>query len=102
VREGDLLARYGGEEFVLLLQNANTDFAHRIAGRLLQLVDELRIPQAQGSMHPFVSVSIGMATNLDAQGQPTSELGAVLAIADLALYRAKQAGRRRIETATWS
>jgi two-component system, chemotaxis family, response regulator WspR len=89
-RPGDLAARFGGEEFVVVLLGTTLDGASMVAHRLAQSVRELAIPHGEGN----VTVSIGVAA-----ARPNDETSPELLIqsADLALFRAKNAGRDRVE-----
>lgn len=87
VRIGDLVARWGGEEFCVLLPRCEASGAHQLAERLRAAV--------AASGEPPLSVSIGIAI-IDAAHE-TLDQG--LARADAALYRAKEAGRNRVELA---
>jgi diguanylate cyclase (GGDEF)-like protein len=92
VRSTDVLGRYGGEEFLLVLPGCGSE-------GLLQVAESVRAAIAQspilsGESAIPASVSIGGATW---DGQSASEL---LNLADLALYRAKRAGRDRVEVHT--
>jgi diguanylate cyclase (GGDEF)-like protein len=82
VRIADVVARYGGEEFAIVMPNAHTQDAVRLAERILLAVAELEIP---------VTASIGIATYLrhaiDARGMVDA--------ADRALYESKRTGRNR-------
>ncbi|MEK9952196.1 MAG: GGDEF domain-containing protein, partial [Curvibacter sp.] len=89
LRRPDQLARFGGEEFVLLLPETTQEEALAVAGRILASVAE----PAEGL--PSITVSVGVATNRPDE----AEIDALLARADRALYKAKEAGRNRIETA---
>ena len=86
LRPGDHLARFGGDEFVALLDDlACMDDAERVAQRMLEaLHTPLRLNDHQLS----ISASIGIAS-LQEPGQPLDPLQA----ADMALYRAKSAGK---------
>lgn len=88
-----LSCRLGGEEFAILL-------AHRSLREVKEVVDKLRkaiagIASAMGVDGLETSASIGIA------GDPTGsgDLSAALTRADAALYRAKRAGRDRVEIA---
>jgi len=93
LRKVDSVGRIGGEEFAVLLTDANMEdaisFAERVRTRLA------RTPLAEGERCIGVTVSIGIAAMYP------DDLGIVasLSSADAALYRAKQAGRDRIEVA---
>lgn len=86
LRQGDHLARFGGDEFVVLLHNIRSlHDAERVAQDILDaLVNPLQVAGHELS----VSASIGIAP-LNAPGQVREALQA----ADLALYRAKSAGK---------
>ena len=91
VRDGDLVGRFGGEEFTLLLQQTDQAGAQAMAERIRAQVGDLRIDV--GAHDPVtLTVSIGVAATSEA-GEPITEL---LAAADAALYRAKQAGRNQV------
>jgi diguanylate cyclase (GGDEF)-like protein len=83
-----LLARYGGEEFVAILPDAQLDDARAVAELLLEVNRTQTDPAAPQT------VSIGLAERRS-HGAATPE--ALLAMADRALYAAKNAGRDRVE-----
>ncbi|MED5606539.1 EAL domain-containing protein [Pseudomonas sp. JH-2] len=86
LRPGDHLARFGGDEFVVLLDDmASLADAEQVAQRML---DCLHQPLHLDGRTLVVSASIGI-TGLIAEGQAIDTLQA----ADLALYRAKEAGK---------
>jgi len=90
VRESDLVGRFGGEEFVALLPQTTVAEACQVAERVRIRVSESVIGVRDRRV--AVTVSIGVAM-LGTHGRDLFEL---LAAADLALYRAKRAGRDRI------
>lgn len=85
LRRRDYAARYGGEEFVLLLPR--TDSVQAMA-----MLRALRTEWAE--VRTDVTFSAGIATVF-----PDTPPGAALAAADVALYRAKAAGRDRFRVA---
>jgi diguanylate cyclase (GGDEF)-like protein len=94
-RATDLAARYGGEEFAIVMPSADLDAATRLARRLCTTVAQLAEP------HPLtadgiVTVSIGVTAITPT---PHDDPTALVALADMALYRAKERGRNRVETA---
>ena len=91
-----MLARYGGEEFVVVLPNTPHAGAEAMSERILQAVEQCCIQHA-GSPYGFVSVSVGCATGFATLESDPNEL---LKAADVALYRAKAAGRNRADVAT--
>ena len=91
LRKIDLLGRYGGEEFVFLLPETDGEEACAAAERLRQGIADAVL--MTGEVQIQLTVSIGIAT-LDPR---EDRLDALLNRADLALLRAKQAGRNRVE-----
>jgi diguanylate cyclase (GGDEF)-like protein len=90
VRACDVVGRFGGEEFVILLPGASTTVAVKIAERLREQVGTTVTTAADVEVR--VTVSIGAAV----LGPNGDELHGLLAAADLALYRAKKAGRDQV------
>lgn len=92
-RSTDIAARFGGEEFIIVLTETDQNGAATLAERLRQAVEALAIPHSGSDIADYVTVSLGVATvftnNLVSPDQ-------IVALADEALYRAKQAGRNRI------
>ena len=95
VREQDTVARLGGDEFVLVLQNLAaeaTDAAAQVRTVCEQVLTQLRQPYLLDGHEHHVTASIG-ATLLC---QPDATVDEVLKQADLAMYRAKDAGRNTL------
>ncbi|MCR6661767.1 MAG: diguanylate cyclase [Luteimonas sp.] len=92
VREIDLPARYGGDEFAVLLVDTDTERALQVAERIRTEV-ALQVFEAEPGL--TCSLSIGIA---ETSSEHTT-LEAWVRTADAALYRAKAAGRDRIEAA---
>lgn len=92
-RPRDLVARYGGEEFVMILPNTDVEGAAQIAENIRQALDAEKIPHAGSLIHPYVTLSFGIA----AMTPPPQESPLVLFNAtDQALYQAKRQGRNQI------
>ena len=94
-RTGDLVARYGGEEFALLLPDCTSDDARAISQSVLHGVSALAIAHPASATAPHITVSAGLALRHAAHRGPQDLVHA----ADDALYRAKRAGRNRLEMA---
>jgi len=90
LRTGDVFGRLGGEEFAALLPETGAEEARVLAERLRRAVAGIEVPAPGGAIR--VTISIGVAEASEAAGSAE----AVLALADGALYRAKEAGRDRI------
>lgn len=93
VRQSDIVARYGGEEFAAILVNTGKEKAMEIAGRVRKIIAEAPFPNEREQPNGDLTVSIGVATF----SPPVSTLTDLIREADHALYRAKKAGRNRIE-----
>jgi diguanylate cyclase (GGDEF)-like protein len=91
LRESDLAGRWGGEEFLILLPGADEEGAAQLADRIRIALAARAIPSAPGLR---VTASFGVA---EYAGQSNTEQ--LVDAADSALYRAKRAGRDRVERA---
>lgn len=91
IRPTDLFGRIGGEEFACLLLDAGVIDAARVAERVRRAFEDA-VHTCEGESFG-ATVSIGVA----APAPDTADLHALLLSADRALYRAKRAGRNRIE-----
>lgn len=94
MRGSDHGGRYGGEEFLLVLASAELEGARIFAERLRQEIDETEFRSESGPIH--VTLSVGVAELRACHETP----GDLVAEADEALYRAKQAGRNRVASAS--
>ncbi|HLH95280.1 MAG TPA: GGDEF domain-containing protein [Xanthobacteraceae bacterium] len=88
-RSTDLVGRFGGEEFVALLPGGPAD-AKIVAERVRNAFQAAGVRVAGCELN--ATVSIGAAS-----GGPGTDLPALVAAADAALYRAKKKGRNRVE-----
>lgn len=98
VRGGDAAARYGGDEFVVLIRSVTLEQVTVLAERMRQAVcmEPLHLPDS--SQHQLsVSVGVALMQMRDARVDIKSAAEQLLAEADAALYRAKQAGRNRVD-----
>jgi diguanylate cyclase (GGDEF)-like protein len=90
-RAGDMVARLAGDEFVVLLENVDTEASVvEVANRI---VASTSAPIIIESRALTISISVGVAVSADG-GIDADRL---LADADAAVYRAKSAGRNRVE-----
>lgn len=92
-RETDFVARYGGEEFVVVMPNTDVGGAEVVANKIIASLAEVKIPHSQSPVASFVTASIGIACS---KSKPPQQ---IVALADSALYQAKQSGRNRFVTA---
>ncbi|PZO11033.1 MAG: hypothetical protein DCF27_01380 [Lysobacteraceae bacterium] len=91
----DTAGRYGGEEFGVVLPGLELPEAMAVAERVRQAVMHADLPHP-GSKLGQVTISIGVAAIVPRGGLSADLL---IAAADAALYRAKQAGKNRVEAA---
>jgi len=89
VRDYDLVARQGGDEFILII----SDIQDRSDIELLcnRIISELARPFMIGGNEIFIGASIGIAM----APQDAVDAGELLRFSDIALYKAKNAGRNR-------
>jgi diguanylate cyclase (GGDEF)-like protein len=91
LRPLDLLGRMGGEEFVALLPGVSTETATAVAERVRS---NFEIAAGEVDGQPVAAtVSVGVAST----AQSAYDFDSLYAVADTALYRAKQKGRNRVE-----
>lgn len=93
-RRSDLAGRLGGDEMVLVLPTASLGVAMHVAKRVLDefsAVVELFMKKHDNA--PRVTMSVGVAS---LRHSKPADPDALVAQADHALYRAKQAGKARI------
>ncbi|WP_086996060.1 GGDEF domain-containing protein [Rhizobium sullae] len=93
VRKTDIAARYGGEEIVILLPNTEGRDASTVAEKLRHAIESEDL--IVGDIAIKVTVSIGVS----AVDTDNTNIRATIEAADKALYRAKTAGRNRVELA---
>jgi diguanylate cyclase (GGDEF)-like protein len=103
LRAGDTIARYGGEEFVILLPQSGEQHALQIAERIRHCIEALPL-QARSGEAISLTISLGLSAlpEADPAGAhpPHQQLAErLIGAADQALYRAKKAGRNRVERA---
>ena len=97
VRGSDVAARYGGEEFVILLPHTDVESGGLLAERIRRIVSAT--PVVFGDEKELtITASIGIACARPRESDfDMKTLGeSLIARADVALYRAKSAGRNRI------
>jgi two-component system cell cycle response regulator len=97
VRASDVAARFGGEEFVVLMPDTDSDSGELLAERIRRAVAESEFELPDGG-NVAVTVSIGIASvQPDPDDNDLKTIGdALIARADVALYRAKSGGRDQI------
>ena len=92
VRVIDVAARLGGEEFAVLLVGTDLHGAFALAENLREAVSALELPAGRGAL-VRITASFGVAAHSRGESSET-----LLESADLALYRAKEAGKDRVRS----
>lgn len=95
LRPTDMLSRYGGEEFVALLPDCDDNQAQGIAQRINLSVAALDLYDDHEAVF-HLSCSVGYSSWLRPQREDADDISRrLIAMADKAVYRAKQEGRDR-------
>ncbi|QSX32279.1 GGDEF domain-containing protein [Shewanella avicenniae] len=92
LREGDILTRYGGEEFLVVLPGASSVDVAQMGERIRHAVKDMQLVEGSQSIH--VTISLGGVSHPELN---VSQEDVLIRHADEALYRAKGAGKDRIE-----
>nr|WP_280842930.1 EAL domain-containing protein [Pararoseomonas baculiformis] len=88
LRDGDLVARLGGDEFAVLVQGRGA-LAENVEALAQRIIESLGMPFELSKYQASVGVSVGIATATPR----TCDGDTLLKHADMALYKAKGAGR---------
>jgi diguanylate cyclase (GGDEF)-like protein len=91
IRPSDTIARFGGDEFVVLCEDITE--AHDAVAVGERIVAAASKPFTLDGREMFVSASVGVALAVDAVATPET----LLRDSDVAMYRAKERGRGRVE-----
>lgn len=86
-RETDIVARWGGEEFVLMLPQTNIEQAFFVAEKLRATIEKHKFDYVK-----HITCSIGVS-----QFYKNEDKDTLFKRVDAALYKAKKAGRNRVE-----
>jgi two-component system cell cycle response regulator len=92
IRPTDVACRYGGEEFVIIMPETSQALAQQAGERIRQVMADTTFPVSRGD-ELKVTMSGGVSTII----APEDTMDALLKRADDALYRAKSAGRNKVE-----
>lgn len=90
-RPSDVVARYGGEEFVVILPHTRDCLSP--AQRCCENVAALNIAHSNSTTRPYVTVSVGVTSIIPTE---SDDMVKFAAIADMALYKAKENGRNQV------
>ena len=105
VRTEDSVFRYGGEEFCVLVRDEDDEGLVVMAERIRNAVSQFALEFEGGAIR--ITISVGVASEIPQQATPGKSIPGetlddtedqpLLVRADAALYRAKEAGRNRVE-----
>jgi len=90
VRASDMVIRFGGEEFLIVLQEADVDGALKVAENIRATVAQLKVQVGTAVIQKTISIGLSMFPD------DSETFWQALKFADVALYRAKDAGRNRV------
>lgn len=90
VRASDMVIRFGGEEFLIVLQEASENGALKVAESIRGAVEQLKIQIPGAVLQKTISIGLAMFPG------DSETFWQTVKFADVALYRAKDAGRNRV------
>ena len=100
VRATDTVARFGGDEFAVILPYTDSAGAFHVAEKVWSAIRGLERPHlGNPGCGGFVTASMGTATAFPREDGEIKLPEDLIHAADTALYKAKNAGRNRVESA---
>jgi two-component system, cell cycle response regulator len=93
-RREDMFGRWGGEEFALACRGMTAEVATGTAERIRRLIEETRIDLGLVTLNVTASFGVAFCPAPD-----VLRAADLLNVADAAMYRAKRAGKNRVEVA---
>lgn len=90
VRKSDLVVRFGGEEFLVLLLDIKEGEAEKVAEKLRKAIELYEFKTPKGIIRRTISIGVSEFP------QDTSAIWEAIKFADIALYKAKEAGRNKV------
>lgn len=91
--ENAVVARLGGEEFIVLLLEADKNIAFQYGEKLRKTVEELNFKPCES-----IKVNFTISVGVSSLNSKIHSMMALLKNVDIALYKAKNNGRNRVET----
>lgn len=95
VREGDKVYRAGGEEFVILLNRISYEHTANIAEKIRRIVQKHIFKVEDKEFSKTISCGLYHSSLVE-----SSNVGSVLKLVDIALYKSKNNGRNRVTDVT--
>lgn len=96
MRQTDKIGRYGGEEFLMIFPDTDLEGATVVANKIRERMESLEFLTENG-ISVQARVSIGLTSLEDLMQSGNVQGRDLISAADQALYRAKDAGRNRVE-----
>ncbi len=90
VRKADLVVRFGGEEFLILLVDIREGEAEKVAEKLRKVIELYEFKTPKGIIKRTISIGVSEFP------VDTSAIWEAIKYADIALYKAKEAGRNKV------
>lgn len=92
VRNSDVVARFGGEEFVILLYNVSLEDGNKIAEKIRNNIEKLKIETKYGDISYTLSLGVAQYD----KDQDFNNIEHTITRADKALYEAKRLGKNQV------
>lgn len=96
LRDSDIAGRYGGEELIFMLPETGPEQALRFAERLRRNIEVMKFTTNAHTICVTVSLGVGSLSPLRHRSLTKDDVETIIHEADIALYRAKEAGRNRV------
>ena len=93
LREQDTASRFGGEEFLILLTETTIEGAYKLAERIRQKIEKMKLDFQGNSIHSTISAGVSQFDS------DFSDAESFIRSADIALYRSKNEGKNRVAIA---
>lgn len=93
-RSTDTPCRWGGEEFAVLIPETTAESLLLMAEKIRVGIEEIAVPNIHNGEATKMTVSLGVVSTVPQKDEP---LSAFIEKADRYLYRAKKAGRNRVQ-----
>ncbi|TAN40613.1 MAG: sensor domain-containing diguanylate cyclase [Nitrospirae bacterium] len=90
VRSSDIVIRFGGEEFLVLLVDIKSGDSFGVGDKIREIIQDAKIKMAGGYIQKTISIGVSEFPN------DTQNFWEAIKYADVALYKAKEAGRNKV------
>lgn len=90
VRASDMVVRFGGEEFLVILTDVREGEAEVIAEKIRKTMEEMKVKIPRGLIQKTISIGISEFP------KDAPQLWQAIKYSDVAMYKAKEAGRNRV------